>query len=95
MKVRYASRATRELAAIFKYLSDVNPQAAADVVAAIENTAAVLSTSPYMGVATTLRGVRVVTVARQRYRVYYRIDRDHISILPIRHTSRSPWPAAR
>ncbi|MCP4619390.1 MAG: type II toxin-antitoxin system RelE/ParE family toxin [Bradyrhizobium sp.] len=36
--------------------------------------------------------VRVVTVVRYPFRIFYRVRRDTVDILHIRHTSRRPLP---
>jgi toxin ParE1/3/4 len=39
--------------------------------------------------------IRVVTLSRYPYRIFYRIKPDVIEILHIRHASRAPWEGGR
>jgi hypothetical protein len=39
--------------------------------------------------------IRVVALTRHPYRIFYRVARDAIQILHIRHTSRAPWEGGR
>ena len=40
-------------------------------------------------------GVHVVPLVRYPYKIFYRVLKDRIRILHIRHTSRKPWTARR
>ena len=40
-------------------------------------------------------GVHVVPLVRYPYKIFYRVLKDRIRILHIRHTSRKPWTTLR
>jgi addiction module RelE/StbE family toxin len=90
MKVRYTGRSQSDADAIFQYLYERNPRAAASVLRTIRARAAQLAEHPFMGAPSQIRDVRYLTVARLPYRIYYRVRGSTISIIHIRHTSRRP-----
>ena len=64
---------------------------------AIEQAINGLEAFPYIAPATDEPGVRVLTVSRYRYRIYYEVDAkaEVITILHLRHTSRRPPRSGR
>jgi toxin ParE1/3/4 len=90
MKIRFTPRAAADLDDIFAYVAKENPRAAADLVDKITVAVQRLGRFPDLGHATNPAGRQVVTVARTRYRVFYRVRENEVRILTIRHTSRRP-----
>jgi addiction module RelE/StbE family toxin len=90
MKIRFTRRAAADLDNVFAYVANENPRAAADLVGQITAAIRRLARFPDLGHATKPAGRQVMTVAKTRYRVFYRIREDEVRILTIRHTSRRP-----
>jgi toxin ParE1/3/4 len=91
MKVRYTPRAFADREAIFDYLEQRSPQGALNVKRAIGNSILRLEHFPYSAPATDEPGVRELIIPGRPYKVYYRVVRDEVWILHIRHTARRPW----
>jgi plasmid stabilization system protein ParE len=87
MKLRFAPRATQDLAAIANYIREHNPQAALRVRSAILGSLQNLVLFPHLGRTQQVEGVRKVVTRRYPYLVYYTIDdaADEIVILTIQH----------
>ncbi|MGX1307664.1 plasmid stabilization system protein ParE [Amorphus suaedae] len=90
MKARLSRRADRELADAVAYLLDENPAAARGFADALEIAIRSLERYPRIGRETDLPGVYMFTLARFRYRIFYRILGETLSIESIFHTSRKP-----
>ena len=90
MKVAWSLAALAQLRAAHRYLSKENPRAASEFLAALEALEENLSHFPKMGVRTKQPGVMAFPLVRYRYRLFYKIERDEIRIIRIRHTSRRP-----
>ncbi len=90
MRVRFTRRAFHDREQIFEYVAQRSPAGAANVMARIRAVVDRLPHHPQSGHPTDVEGVRVVFVGRYAYRIFYRIRRDAIEILHIRHTSRRP-----
>ena len=86
----YAPRALRDLEEISAYLSERSPAGATNVVAAIKASIDALEAFPEMAPTADDAGHRRLPVLRFPYVIFYRIDRNEILILHIRHTSRRP-----
>jgi plasmid stabilization system protein ParE len=91
MKVRYTPRAFADREAIFGYLDKTNPQAAREVKAFLAAQIDGLSSLPERHPLIKELGVRVLWLGRYPYFVYYRIQKDEIAVLHIRHAARRPW----
>jgi addiction module RelE/StbE family toxin len=92
MRVRFTRPALADLNAIYAYVSERNPSAAARLVARLIDRALALADSPYQGRKIDEANGRVVVIPRYRYFIFYAIENDEIHIAPIRHTSRRrPW----
>ena len=87
MKLRFTTRAFRDLTAISDYIREQNPSAADRVGSAIESALTGLTEMPEMGRRQAAEGVRKLLVPRYPYLVYYRADRrtDEVVILSVRH----------
>lgn len=91
MRIRYTLRAFADREAIFDYIEQQSPRGALNVMRAIENSIARLELFPYSAPATDEPDVREMIVPGRPYKVYYRLVRDEVWIVHIRHTSRRPW----
>ena len=93
MNVRYSPRSTRDLVTIHRYLFQRFPTGSANVMAAISTAIDHLRHAPHAAETTSMPGVRVKTVQRYNFRIFYRVlaRDDVIEIVHIRHTSRRPW----
>jgi toxin ParE1/3/4 len=91
VKLRFAPRATRDLAEIAEYLRARNPSAALAVRHAILRALQKLTLFPAIGRPQNVDGVRKLVTPRYRYLVYYTIDEgaEEIVILTIQHPARS------
>ncbi len=92
MRIRLAAKAHIQLQQIRTYLAARNPDAADRVVAQIVKAIEGLSHQPYAARRTDYADVRVLTITRYPYLVFYRVDRplNEIQILRIRHGARNP-----
>jgi toxin ParE1/3/4 len=89
MSVRYTARALEQLAEIFEYIAQDNPQAAHAVQARIRTSIERLDDFPFAGRITDRPGVRVLTVVRYPYLIFYRTsDAGDVLILRILHAAR-------
>ena len=90
MKVKFARPALAELDAIFAYIHQRNPIAAGQVVARVREIAAQLGRFPDMGHPKYKPGVRMITVRRYPYLIFYTVANDEVLILSVRHGARRP-----
>ena len=95
MSIRYTARALEQLADIFDYIAQDNPQAAHSVRSRIKASIERLDDFPFSGRITERPGVRVLTVVRYPYRVFYSTQgTGEVIILRILHAARDPSHAA-
>ncbi len=89
MKLRFARRATADIAEIADYLRAHDPAAAKRVRAALYSSLQTLLLFPRIGRRQTVEGVRKLVTRRYRYLVYYTIDdtADEIVILAVKHSA--------
>src|SRR5690242_19455680 len=91
MKVRYSSRAVRDLAAIGHYLRKRSLAGAPAVENKIKSTIGILTTFPEGGRIVAERPhVRVLPVVRYPYLIFYTVLLGELVILHIRHGARRP-----
>jgi toxin ParE1/3/4 len=90
MKLRFTSRATRDLTDIADYIHKHNPNAALRVRAAILESLQDLVLFPELGRRQAVKGVRKLITRKYSYLVYYSLDQsaDEIVILTIQHPAR-------
>lgn len=88
MKVRFSPQARRDLRDIHTWLSARSVTGAATVLAAILNSTGLIGQHPAIGRRTEFHGVRVLSVVRHPYLIYYSIEADKVVIVHIRHGSR-------
>ena len=91
MRVRYTPRAFADREAIFEYIDQRNPRAAREVKAFIAKRIAQLGDAPVRHRMIAKFGVHALYLGRYPYIVYYRVARDEIAIIHIRHVARRPW----
>ncbi len=89
MRVIWSPSALRQIVRIFDYLEDFNPQAAAEVMAALIETGDGLLNFPYRGRPVRNSDIREV-ITSYPYIIRYRIAGDSVRILRIRHAARRP-----
>jgi len=90
MKLRYERGALADLDEIFAYIAEDNRAAAARLVARIEEAAAKIASSPYMGEATRKSAFRRFPIGK--YLIVYEVGRDEVVIHYVRHGARRrPW----
>ena len=90
MKLRYERGALADLEDIFAYIAADNREAASRLVARIEEVAAKIAASPYMGEATRKSEFRRFPVGN--YLIVYEVGTDEVIIHYVRHGARRrPW----
>jgi toxin ParE1/3/4 len=91
MSLRYTAPALVQLAEIFDCIAQDNPRAARAVQAQIKSSIEKLTSFPFAVLATERAGVRVLTVTRYPYRIFYRVyGEGDVVILRILHAARDP-----
>ena len=89
MRVRYTPRARQDLSEIAGYLRPRSPAGARRVGAAFEAFFKTLSAYPFSGRPQDVPRVRKGVVLPWGYLVYYRVDRDALVVLTVRHPARA------
>lgn len=97
MKVSYSPRAIKQLDEIVSYIARDDELAAAAVLDRIEKLTALLGKFPAMGRPTDAGDVRIMSVPRYPYVLFYKVlqDKDEVRILRVRHTARRPLKGYR
>ncbi len=92
MKIAFAPEAVEDLAAVVEYLQERNPQAAAATADAVFGVIDRLAAGEFDGPERELRtrGERVRSWPVRPYRIYYRHDRETLTVLRIHHSARRP-----
>jgi addiction module RelE/StbE family toxin len=87
MKVRWSETALAEIENIFAYIYDRNRAAAAAVIDRIEGLVSLLEDFPQMGHLTDEEDVRMISVVRYPFLIFYSIDEvtGEVVILHVRH----------
>lgn len=88
MRVRYSPLALRQLDQIFSYIAQDSPKGARRMVERITSVADLLGDQPRMGRATSNRDLHVQPISGTPYIIYYRILRDDVRIVRVRHGAR-------
>lgn len=91
MKLAWSNRATTDRLAIFIWIAEDNPQAAADVDDRIEAAAQRLKDFPNSGRPGRIEGTRELVIARTHYIAPYQIIGDTVRVLRVIHGARM-WP---
>lgn len=96
MRVVYTPEASDNLDTILAHLFLENPSAAFALARMIDAAVSRISDFPESSPVIDFdQAVRVVTLMRFPYRIFYRVKPDVVEILHIRHTSREPWAGGR
>ncbi|HEX4111735.1 MAG TPA: type II toxin-antitoxin system RelE/ParE family toxin [Stellaceae bacterium] len=88
MKIRYTPRARNDIDDIYDYIAQQSPGGARRVLQALLDGVAFAAKFPEASVRTENPAVRVKTVLRYRYRIFYRVSGETVEILHVRHASR-------
>ncbi len=91
MNVRYTRRAEADLDAILKHLEQHSSGAARTVARSFSQAIEVVANHPRSGASTRRPQVFVKIVPNYPYKIFYRLGKDSIDILHIRHSARRPW----
>jgi toxin ParE1/3/4 len=92
MKVVYTDAALRDLDDIADWLAVHYPSIAPAVEQRIRTLVAHIGRWPESAPRSTKRaGVRVLTVGRYPYKIFYRVTESAVEILHIHHAARQPW----
>lgn len=85
MKVSFTEAARRDIAAIYDYISRDNPQAAKQVVTAIERATDRLSPFPFSGRIGAVETTRELIIPGLPYIAVYRVTEDAVAIIAVFH----------
>ncbi|MBB5518831.1 type II toxin-antitoxin system RelE/ParE family toxin [Amphiplicatus metriothermophilus] len=91
MRVRFTRPALADLEEAFAFIAERNPQAAADVIDAVEGAVAALARHPRLGRPGRVKGTRELVVAGAPFVAAYRITGETVDILAVIHAARR-WP---
>jgi plasmid stabilization system protein ParE len=92
MKVVYTEEALKDLGAIADWLTVHYPKVAPAVERRIRRVVAHIARWPESSRRSAGRpNVRVVSLGRYPYRIFYRVTDDTVEILHIHHAARQPW----
>jgi len=92
VKVLWAQEALNDRTAIWDYLAERNPLAAAEMDERFSEAAAILAEHPLMGVAGKIAGTREL-IPHEHYRLVYELDEEAgiVWVVTLIHTARC-WP---
>jgi plasmid stabilization system protein ParE len=97
MKLVYSRQALADIDMIANYYAtNASPAIAASIKRRMLDVIDRIGRAPEAAPRVAQRSeVRVATVVRYPFRIFYRVRSDTIDILHIRHTSREPWSGGR
>lgn len=87
MRLRYSSRALAQLASVHDFFMQRKGAAAWNVTRSIRQTIARLTLLSLLGKMTDEKNVRVLIEPEYFYRVFYRVDREVVTVIRILHGS--------
>ena len=90
MQIIWLKTALKNLDELAQYIAQENPQAAGQVVDAIETQVNLLAMQPALGRPGRVLGARELVISNTHYLVPYRIKNNTVEILRVFHTSRRP-----
>jgi plasmid stabilization system protein ParE len=94
MRVEYTRRALADIRRIAADSLAFGPEVAAALEARLRTTIARIAAHPaWVARVADRPGVRVASLVRYPFRIFYRVLADRVRILHIRHTSRRTWSA--
>jgi len=91
MNVRFTRRAEADLDAILKHLEQHSSEGARTIARSFSQAIEVVANHPRSGASTRRPQVFVKIVSNYPYKIFYRLGKDSIDILHIRHSARRPW----
>lgn len=91
MKLRWTRPALRDLSDIHAYIAERNPAAALNVARTIRAVAERLTVHPMLGHPGRVKGIRELALAGYPYVIAYRVTREAVEVLAVRHMARR-WP---
>jgi addiction module RelE/StbE family toxin len=92
VKIRYSTRALAQLDEIYSYIAEHDRSASRRVQARIKRSIDRLADFPHSGRETSISGVRLLSVIKYPYLIFYMVDATagEVHILRIRHGARDP-----
>lgn len=91
MQVKWLRRALRNLEEEASHIAHDNPQAAAALISAVDESTRLLARHPDMGRPGRVPGTRELILPHFSYIIPYRVKEQRVEILRVFHTSRK-WP---
>lgn len=88
LAIFYSVPARADIDEIYRYIAKENPQAARDVVSAIEEAVLVLGRYPRKSRRTRRRGMRALPLSRYPYIIFFKIRRGELEVLHVLHGAR-------
>ena len=89
MRLRYDTRALRDLEAIRAYIARDDLAAAGRVISRIEKSIARLVFAPFSARAGVAAGTRLLVVPRTPYLVVYKVRAETVDIIAVLHSARN------
>lgn len=92
MRIRYTRKALAQLDAIYSYIEARDSRAAMAVKSRINRAISRLASLPYSCRPTKWPGIRVLSIVRYPYLVFYTVDEvaQEVQILRVRHSAQDP-----
>jgi toxin ParE1/3/4 len=90
VRLRYTKRAAAQIDKALDYVEERSPQGAAHIRERLLAVVTLLQLNPYIGHATSRRGVRRFGLTTYPYFIDYRVTGDDLIIMRFRHTARRP-----
>jgi toxin ParE1/3/4 len=91
MKIKWGSRAAKDLGGIIDYIDERNPAAAQSTYQLIRGSVSQLAIHPFIGRVGRVEQTREMIVNGTPYLVAYRVGENTITIIAVLHTARR-WP---
>lgn len=90
--LEWSLRSSANVADIWDYITNDNPQAAQNVLDEIRRVASSLRDFPLLGHAGRRAGTRELVITRYPYLIIYRLDAKKVRVLAVVHQSRRHSP---
>jgi len=91
VKLRWTRSALNDLLEIHAYLDERNPQAALREIRLVRAQTQSLAAHPYIGRKGRIDGTRELVIAGTAFIVAYRVAKDFVALVAVRHAARD-WP---
>jgi toxin ParE1/3/4 len=88
MKIRWLKKALRNLEQVHAFISQDNPETAAQIILKIQSSVEHLVAFPFMGRTGRVEGTRELMIASTPYLVIYRVKGNTVEILRVLHSAR-------